>query len=240
MYFIDVQGTLISDKDKTPLPYALEFIEHLNKNNIPFVIVTNNTKRSDFKEYLQHLGFKFKYYLDPLMVLDDKIDDEVAVFGNENLKNIIASKYKLNYTNPKYLVLSVGIYSSDDFSQMIEFILNGAKLIAMHKTSIYVSNNKRYPAVGAIAEMLKYATGCNYDIVGKPSFDFYNKARKLLNTDFQNITMISDDLIGDLVGAKELGMKTILTLTGKIKNEKEITIKPDLVVKNLKGLLDVK
>jgi len=237
MYFIDVQGTLISDKDKTPLPYALEFIEHLNKNDIPFVIVTNNTKRADFKEYLQKLGFNFKYYLDPLMVLDEKIGDEVAVFGNENLKNIIASKYKLNYKNPKYLVLSVGIYSSEDFSQMIEFILNGAKLIAMHKTSIYVANNKRYPAVGAIAEMLKYATGCDYEVVGKPSKDFFKKAQSFLGVDFDKITMVSDDLIGDLKGAKSLGMKTILVLTGKIKNKKEIKEKPDLIIKNLKGLI---
>jgi len=237
MYFIDVQGTLISDKDKTPLPYALEFIEYLNKNNIPFVIVTNNTKRADFKEYLQKLGFNFKYYLDPLMVLDEKIDDEVAVFGNENFKNIIASKYKLNYKNPKYLVLSVGVYSSEDFSQMIEYILNGAKLIAMHKTSIYVSNNKRYPAVGAIAEMLKYATGCNYEVVGKPSKSFFQKAQKFLGVDFKEITMISDDLIGDLQGAKKLGMKTILVLTGKIKNKKEIKEKPDLILENLKGLI---
>ena len=237
MYFIDVQGTLISDEDKTPLPYALEFIEHLNKNNIPFVIVTNNTKRSDFKEYLQQLGFKFKYYLDPLMVLDDKIDDEVAVFGNENFKQIVSKKYKLNYKAPKYLVLSVGIYNSDDYAKMIEYILNGAKLIAMHKTSIYVANNKRYPAVGAIAEMLKYATGVDYETVGKPSIDFFEKARQFLNAEFNKITMISDDLIGDLKGAKKLGMKTILVLTGKIKNKKEIKENPDMILENLKGLI---
>jgi len=231
MYFIDVQGTLISDKDKTPLPCALDFVNSLDKEK--FVIVTNNTKRADFREYLQNLGFDFKYYLDPLMVLDEKIDNEVAVFGNENFKNIIASKYKLNYRNPKYLVLSVGIYSSDDFSQMIEYILNGAKLIAMHKTSIYVSNDKRYPAVGAIAEMLKYATGCEYEVVGKPSESFFKKAQSYLNVPFEKITMISDDLIGDLLGAKKLGMRTILTLTGKIKDKKEITINPDKIVKRL-------
>ena len=237
MYFIDVQGTLISDKDKTPLPYAVEFIEHLNKNNIPFVIVTNNTKRADFREYLQSLGFNFKYYLDPLMVLDEKIGDEVAVFGNENFKQIVSKKYKLNYKNPKYLVLSVGIYDSDDYAKMIEYILKGVKLIAMHKTSIYVVNNKRYPAVGAIAEMLKYATGCEYEVVGKPSIDFFKKAQKFLNVEFDKITMISDDLIGDLKGAKELGMKTILVLTGKIKDKKEITENPDMILENLKGLI---
>jgi NagD protein len=231
MYFIDVQGTLISDTDKTPLPCALEFVNSLDKEE--FVIVTNNTKRADFKEYLEDLGFNFKYYLDPLMVLDEKIGDEVAVFGNENFKQIIENKFNLNYTNPKYVVLSVGVYSSDDYANMIEYILNGAKLIAMHKTSIYVNNNKRYPAVGAIAEMLKYATAKDYEVVGKPSKSFFEKAQNYLNVPFENITMISDDLVGDLLGAKELGMKTILTLTGKIKDKKEITLNPDKIVKRL-------
>lgn len=31
MYFIDVQGTLISDSDKTPLNGACELIAYLNK-----------------------------------------------------------------------------------------------------------------------------------------------------------------------------------------------------------------
>jgi len=41
--------------------------------------------------------------------------------------------------------------------------------------------------------------------------------------------MISDDVIGDLIGAKRLGMKTILVLSGKCKSEAEVLhVKSDL------------
>ena len=43
-YFIDVQGTLIDDKEKKPIKGAIEFIEKLNEKKIPYVVVTNNTK----------------------------------------------------------------------------------------------------------------------------------------------------------------------------------------------------
>ena len=44
MYFIDVQGTLISDSDKTPLNGACELIAYLNKKALPYCVITNNTK----------------------------------------------------------------------------------------------------------------------------------------------------------------------------------------------------
>lgn len=44
MYFIDVQGTLISDSDKRPINGARELIAHLNEQNTPYVVITNNTK----------------------------------------------------------------------------------------------------------------------------------------------------------------------------------------------------
>ena len=38
MYFIDVQGTLIDDKDKLPIKGSIEFIDKLNRENIPYII----------------------------------------------------------------------------------------------------------------------------------------------------------------------------------------------------------
>ena len=68
MYFIDVQGTLISDSDKSPIRGSREFINILNKKKIPYMIITNNTKNvsKDFYAYLKSIGFDFdfSFYLD--------------------------------------------------------------------------------------------------------------------------------------------------------------------------------
>ena len=87
--------------------------------------------------------------------------------------------------------------------------------------------------------MIEYATGIKAAVVGKPSELFYRtaliKASKQLSSkeilyqnlhegmaqssefmDFSSVSIISDDAKGDLLGAKELGMQTILVLSGKV------------------------
>ena len=43
-FLIDVQGTLLSDSDKSPIKGAKELINFLNEKNLPYVVITNNTK----------------------------------------------------------------------------------------------------------------------------------------------------------------------------------------------------
>jgi len=97
-YFIDVQGTLISDIDKKPIDGAIEFIDRLNQKDIPFVLITNNTKKEsrEFFNFLKKSGFdiNFSSYLDPFMVLKDVANyKKITPFGDElfinNLKNIV-------------------------------------------------------------------------------------------------------------------------------------------------------
>ena len=241
-FFIDVQGTLIDDKNHLPLPGSIEFLNYLNSKNIPFILITNNTKRPslEFKKYLQELGFNFKNYIDPLMVFEKIVNsNNIAAYGTEKFIKVLKnSGFKLDYENPKTVVLGIKLYSNEEFSEIIEFLLKGANLIGMHKTSLYSKNNKRYPGLGAILEMLKYATDKEYVTVGKPSISFFNKAKAYLGLNYDKITIVSDDLKGDLLPAKKLGMETILVLSGKIKSEKEITKKPDFIFKNLESLLN--
>lgn len=240
-FFIDVQGTLIDDKNFLPLPGSIEFLDYLNENNIPFVLITNNTKRysAEFQEYLKNMGFDYKNYLDPLMVLDETLGNQkIAAYGTERFLEVLKSKgFSFDYNNPDAVLLGIKLYSNDEFSQIIEFLLKGANLFGMHKTSLYSYNDKRYPGLGAVLEMLKYATDRDYVTVGKPSVSFFEKAKSILGLNYDKITIISDDLKGDLIPAARVGMKTALVLSGKIKSEKEITEKPDLIFKNLKEAL---
>ena len=56
--------------------------------------------------------------------------------------------------------------------------------------------------------------------------------------------MISDDVKGDLGGAKAMGMKTIFVTSGKYKTAKEIVpsleeqLKPDEILKDLAEVLE--
>lgn len=232
-YFIDIQGTLLSDEDKSPIEGSIEFIEYLNKLTIPYVLVTNNTKQKseELVNSLEAKGFTLKNcsYIDPFMVLKEIVGDgKILPFGSLAFCEILPQLgFKVSYKNPDIiLIASDDSFSAKNFAQMIDAVISGAKLVGMHGTSTYVKYGKRYPGVGAILAMIEYATGAKSQIVGKPSRIFYKHALKLIqqqnnSLEFHDITMISDDAIGDLAGAKELGINTSLVLSGKCKSKDE-------------------
>jgi len=256
LFFIDVQGTLISDSDKSPIRGSIAFIEKLNADQTPYMVITNNTKKAskDFYTYLKSIGFNFDFtkYLDPLMLLESRVSkDAVAAYGAaEFLVTLKKMGYVLNYKNPKTVLVAIKEdFSADEYAQMIDFILDGASLVGMHETSIYAKNSKRYPGVGAILKLLEFATSCTYTVVGKPSTAFYEESlrglkKQDLSAEFNKITMISDDVKGDLGGAKEMGMKTVFVTSGKYKTEQEIVpflednLKPDEVYADIQEILE--
>ncbi|HEX5623262.1 MAG TPA: HAD-IIA family hydrolase [Sulfuricurvum sp.] len=235
MFLIDVQGTLIDDNNKSPIRGAAAFIDHLNTSHIPYMVITNSTKypSAEFLAYLNSIGLNIPktHYLDPLMVLERFVDseDNIAAYGSSAFLEVLTSMgYTLDYVNPNVVLVAIKEkFTADEYAQMIEFILSGARLIGMHETSLYVKNDKRYPGVGAILKMLKFATSADYTVVGKPSGAFFTEALdRLVQQDadvrLSDITIISDDMTGDLIGAQALGMRGIFVLSGKYRSAEEI------------------
>lgn len=250
-YFVDIQGTLLSDKDKSPLKGAIELIDYFNDKNIPYALVTNNTKQlsDELVSELFKKGFNFdrKNFIDPLMVLKDLVKKStVFPFGSEQFCSILPKLgFEIDKKNPDIiLVASYDKFNSLSFANMIEMVVNGAKPIGMHATSTYVKNGYRYPGVGAIMAMIEYATGEKFQIVGKPSSTFYQEAFKILKNlnkglNLEDITMISDDGIGDLAGAKDLRISTNLVLSGKCKSANEVKSIKDKIDKIYSGVDEI-
>ena len=256
-YFIDVQGTLICDENRLPIRGAKEFIESLNAQKTPYMVITNNTKHAsnEFLNYLHGVGLniKEKHYLDPLMLLESRLDksEGLAAYGTKEFLDVLVSMgYCLDYQNPKTVLVSIkNDYNSEEYAQIIDFLLAGSKLVGMHETTIYAKNKKRYPGVGAILKMLSFATSTSYEVVGKPSDNFYKEALSQIQKQnakitFEDITIISDDVKGDLTGAALFGMKTVFVLSGKFTKAEEIIPllkddeKPDFVFADMQDVME--
>ena len=249
-FFIDVQGTLICDEKKEPINGAIEFINTLNEKCIPYVVITNNTKaRSrDFLKTLQDKGLNIKNYIDPFSLLEKTATQKnVAAFGADDFLNVLQQLgYTFDYENPASMIVSIKKdYNNEDYAKMIECAYKTNDLIGMHETSTYLKDGNRYPGVGAIMSMIKFAVNKEYKVVGKPSFNYYDKAREILDLNFEDITIISDDMMGDLVGAKKFGMKAALVLSGKVKSANEVipTLsddeKPEFICKDMSEILEL-
>lgn len=255
MFFIDVQGTLIDDVTKLPLCGAVDFIDYLNHSHIPYMVITNSTKyrSEEFLAYLNSIGLAIpkSHYLDPLMVLEKHIsyDKKIAAYGAEEFLKVLKSMgYSLDFTTPDVVLVAIKEnFLADEYAQMIEFLLKGAELIGMHETSLYAKNFKRYPGVGAILKMLEFATSTSYSVVGKPSTPFFETALALLSQQhegmtFRDVTIISDDVTGDLIPAQALGMRGVFVLSGKYRSVEEIVpqlrVKPDMIYPNMQGVLE--
>lgn len=235
MYFVDVQGTLIEDNTKLPTRGAVAFIDYLNTHHIPYMVITNSTKNpsDEFLGYLNKVGLNIPraHYLDPLMMLENHIDKsrKIAAYGSEPFLNVLRSMgYILDFNSPDVVLVAIKEnFTPDEYAQMIEFLLSGAELVGMHETTLYVKNHKRYPGVGAILKMLEFATSTPYTVVGKPSIPFFEEALSRLDAQkagakYSDITIISDDVKGDLIGAQRLGMKGVFVLSGKYRSSEEI------------------
>jgi len=143
--------------NKSSIRGSLDFIQMCNENNIPYIVITNNTKNalSYFYDYLRSIGFEFDFskYLDPLMLLESRVSKEsVAAYGaDEFLDTLMSMGYTLDYENPKTVFVAIKEdFSADEYAQMIDFLLSGASFVGMHETSIYAKNSKRYPGVVAV------------------------------------------------------------------------------------------
>lgn len=239
-FFIDVQGTLIDDINKEPIDGAIKFIDFLNNENIPYVVITNNTKeKSDtFLESLRKKGLNIKDYIDPFFILKQTVKNKkVAAFGTDKFLEVLKYlDYELDFNDFESLIVSISQdYTNEDYAKMIDCAFKTDNLIAMHETSTYSKEGKRYPGVGAIMNMIKFAVNKDYKVVGKPSLEFYDKARELTSLDFKDITVISDDMIGDLLGALNLNMDACLVLSGKVRSKEEIlnTLTKEEIPKNI-------
>ncbi len=122
-------------------------------------------------------------------------------------------------TQPDYVVL--GDLGDDwtyaKLNQVLRYLLNGARLIALGMSRYWRADDGPRLDVGPIASAFSYATGQPPIVLGKPAADFFLLATRDLHVDPAQCTMVGDDIVTDIGGAQAAGMQTILVRTGKFR-----------------------
>ena len=127
---------------------------------------------------------------------------------------------------------------------LFNHILDGAELVAMHKNRFWKSADGYSLDVGAFVSALEYASGRPASIMGKPNLNLFVLASREWNLPAEKILMVGDDIEGDVGGALNAGMKSILVKTGKFRAEtlQSSNIRPNYIIDSiadLPGIIDL-
>jgi HAD superfamily hydrolase (TIGR01458 family) len=94
-------------------------------------------------------------------------------------------------------------------------LLNGAKLIAMHRNVAWRTEEGMTLDSGPFIEAIAKAAGVRITTIGKPSPAFFRQAMRDIALPAGRLAMIGDDARNDIGPAQRLGMTGILVRSGK-------------------------
>lgn len=228
-FIIDMDGVLIHGK--RIVPGADAFINRLRDGNRRFLILTNNpvyTPR-DLAHRLQAVGIQIQenqIFTSALATASflhrQRPDGKAFVLGESGLTEAIHNiGYIITDMNPDYVVLGETLaYNFQMIKKAIRLIHDGgARFIATNPDPSGPSEGGLVPACGAMAALIKEASGVAPFFIGKPNALMMRTALNYMNAHSENTIMVGDRMDTDIVSGVTSGLDTILVLSGVTKEE---------------------
>ncbi|WP_422877917.1 HAD-IIA family hydrolase [Ktedonosporobacter rubrisoli] len=217
-------------RGSTLIPGAAEFLQRLQAQQIPFLILTNNSQYTprDLQVRLHYMGLDvpadaiFTSALATAQFLhSQRPGGRAYVIGESGLTTALHDiGYVLTDQEPEYVVLGeTTTYSFSRITRAIRFIAAGARFIATNPDVMGPDEEGIVPATGAVAALISAAIGVKPYYVGKPNPLMMRTALRRLNAHSEDSVMIGDRMDTDMVAGIESGLRTILVLTGVTTRE---------------------
>ncbi|XP_057307573.1 phospholysine phosphohistidine inorganic pyrophosphate phosphatase-like isoform X2 [Hydractinia symbiolongicarpus] len=246
---LDIYGVLINSTDAGPklIDGSLDAVQRLKSASIPLRFCTNESQLSQEKvvERLRSLGFPVEAHevfspipavknilhkrnLRPYTILHDNARDVFNEFDHANPNCVVIGDAGKNFTY-------------DALNEAFHVLMNHPVLITMGYGKFYKENDQLVLDVGAFSKALEFSCNVTPTIVGKPSEDYFKTALNDMGVTPSEGMMIGDDIVGDVGGAQNCGMRGVQVRTGKYRStdEPHLTVKPDGYVDNLKEAVDL-
>jgi len=247
-FIFDLEGVLLNNiDDPKPYPYAQETISELKAAGKRVLVLTNVARVSskNILEKLRKAGF-------------DLIDDEILTASSAtalyvksmkpNAKCFVISEgglqeefklagIKMVANGPADFVV-VGVdraLTYKKLNQAMRLLLGGTELIctggSLSFKGVFEGDEGVYLGEASIAGALGMATRKTSTIIGKPQKKFFEQALKIVGHTPKKTVMVGDILESDIIGAKKVGMTTIL-VSGKAAKIHG-AVKPDIIVRDI-------
>lgn len=246
LYLIDLDGTIYNGDKK--IKYAKEFVDYLNKNNIDYLFLTNNSTRQP-KEVAEHLkNFDIDTSEEHVFTssdatkiyLEGKGYKNLYVIGESGLKNTL-SLFTQRENEEDVDAVVVGLdrkLTYDKLATAARAVLNGAELIGTNPDTLLPTANGFVPSNGGQVKYLEYATSTPATFIGKPSKIIMECAMDLFDYSKEEIVMVGDNYDTDIMSGINGGIDTIHVQTG-VTSAEELETKEHKSTYSIKNLFEL-
>jgi HAD superfamily hydrolase (TIGR01458 family) len=151
--------------------------------------------------------------------------------------------FRLSETAADYIVVGdIGnAWSYPLLNEVFNSLMQGAKLIAIHKNRFWQTEQGLQRDIGGFIEGLEYASGAKAMLIGKPAADFFQIALDDMGLKPSEVAIIGDDIDADVGGGQQAGLTGILVKTGKYRASYAVlsSIRPQLILNSITNLPDI-
>lgn len=251
----DLDGVI--NLGNTPIPGAVETLHRLEAEGYRLAFLTNNStrRRAEYVARITALGFPAReeqimtsaYATALHLRADGAAGRTVFVVGEEGLRAELreAGLRVLDEDDPDaadYVV--AGLDRTLTYARLLrahrEIVEHGARFIATNRDATYPTERGTIPGGGCIVAPIECSTGVRALTIGKPEPAVWLTLLQEYGEPPRNAVMVGDRPDTDIRGAKGVGLRTVLVLTGVTGPERVPTLtseeRPDAVLPDLRPL----
>ena len=228
-FICDMDGVIYHANEL--LPGAKDFVDWLNKEQKPFLFLTNSSERSplELSQKLARMGLQVdpSHFYTSALATADFIRSQcpggsVYCVGEAGLHNALyQAGLSMNDVNPDYVVIGeTQNYNYQSISKAVKLVLEGAKLIGTNPdTTGPGPGGVMLPACRALTAPVELATGKSAYFLGKPNPLMMRTGMKLLGCEPEETIIVGDRMDTDIIAGIQSGTETALVLTGVTSRE---------------------
>ncbi|OIR04444.1 arabinose operon protein AraL [mine drainage metagenome] len=226
---------------------AVKSVDKILASGIPCRFITNTSTLSlvSLQKKINALGFSISADLvisapqATLFYLRHQHNPVCRLLLAEDVKKDFKEFQQSNTTANHIVIGDIGdAWSYQLLNEVFNCLMNGAKLIAIHKNRFWQTEHGLQMDIGGFIDGLEYASGAHAMIIGKPSPDFFRIALDDMGLQAEGVAIIGDDIDVDVGGGQQAGLKGILVKTGKYRQSyaEASAVKPDFTLDSIVDL----
>ncbi len=233
-------------------PGADAFIQFLRQYSLPFLILSQQSSRDRRRitEQLENAGIKGvmerDIYTTSMAAVDWcvlKMPERVRAgyIGGDALKSALRQGgYIMDSLEPELYFVGMDQHMNyRDYSDTLQCLLSGAKLVSVDSRKIMVRDGLQMLGNGAIVKMLEYASDQEALDFGRGSKHTIQMALRYLRVNEEDVMMIGTDFLSDIVPVLDTDMETVYVTWGESIEHTGMNNQchPKYIVEDLYGMM---